>query len=98
MEISLERTGGFAGISRTQTVDIATTSPEIGQQLVTLLTEIDFFNLPIYIQSPSPRPDRFYYSLTVEENGKKHTVSFAETAVSPQLKAILDLLNQIPTS
>lgn len=92
MQIVLERTGGFAGIPQTKVIDTKNTSEDFFQQLNSLIQEVDFFNLPVHIESPSPRPDRFYYSLTIEDKDKKHTVSFAEIAAPEQLKQLLDLL------
>ena len=97
MLIHLERTGGFAGIAQTKTIDADKMPNETHQQLTDLLIAVDFFNLPIHFDSQSLRPDRFYYSLTVEDKGQKHTVSFSETTASSELKAILNILQQIPS-
>ncbi len=93
MRVYLERTGGFAGMPRTTKVDTVDISQETAKQLPQLLLESDFFNLPAYIDSPSPKPDRFNYMLTVEDDGKTHTVSVGESAVPENLKPLISWVN-----
>jgi hypothetical protein len=90
MRISLERTGGFAGLSRTTTVDTANISEEKAKQLPQILENADFFNLPTYIAGNTPQPDRFHYRLTVENNGQSHTVSVSEAAIPGSLKSLIE--------
>lgn len=92
MRISFERTGGFAGISRTTTVDTATLPPEEANQLRQLVEAADFFHLPATITPPTPQPDRFQYQLTVEENGQQHTVRVSEQAAPDALRRLLEWL------
>lgn len=92
MRISFERTGGFAGMSLTTTVDTATLPPEKANQLTQLVATADFFHLPATITSRTPQPDSFEYSLTVEEDGQQHTVRVSEQAVPSALRPLLKWL------
>ena len=92
MRISFERTGGFAGMRLTTTVDTATLPPEEANQLRQLVEAADFFHLPATITSPSPQPDRFQYRLTVEENGQQHTVRVSEAAAPDALRPLIEWL------
>jgi hypothetical protein len=98
MQISLERTGGFAGLSRTTTVDTANISEEKAKQLPQILETADFFNLPTYIAGNTSQPDRFYYRFTIENNGQSHTVSVGEAAINGSLKSLLEWINNTTQS
>ncbi|MCP6759508.1 MAG: hypothetical protein NHB32_12240 [Fischerella sp. CENA71] len=93
MRISLQRTGGFAGISKKAIVDTANLSSEETQQLSHLLEAVNFFNLPTIINTPSNQADRFQYTLTVEENNQQHTVKVSEAALPGNLKQIIEWIN-----
>ena len=92
MRILLERTGGFAGVKLKATLDEESLPPRQAQHLRKLLEESRFFELPLRIEAPGSRPDRFQYRLTVENNNGVHTVQAAEEAVSPAMRALLDWL------
>jgi hypothetical protein len=98
MRISLERTGGFAGLSRTTTVDTTNISEEKAKQLPQILETADFFNLPTYIAGNTSQPDRFHYRFTIENNGQSHTVSVGEAAINGSLKSLLEWINNTTQS
>lgn len=98
MRVYLERTGGFAGMSRTTKVDTTAIPQDTAKQLPQLLQDSDFYNLPDYIDSSSPKPDSFYYRLTVENNGQTHTVSVGESAVPNNLKPLIEWVNTAAVS
>jgi hypothetical protein len=92
MRMTLERTGGFAGITMTKVVDSTTLPDNEAKQLRHLVDAADFFRLPKTIKSNSPQPDRFQYELTAEDNGKKHTVEVGEQAVPGTLRPLIEWL------
>ncbi|KOP22841.1 hypothetical protein AMR41_28550 [Hapalosiphon sp. MRB220] len=93
MRILIQRTGGFAGISKKAIVDTANLSFEETKQLSDLLEAANFFNLPTVINSPSNQADRFQYIFTVEANNQQHTVKVSEVALSGTLKQIIEWVN-----
>ncbi|MDJ0619225.1 MAG: hypothetical protein QNJ63_21205 [Calothrix sp. MO_192.B10] len=95
MRISWERTGGFAGISKHKSLDTDSLTAEENQQLLTLVEAVDFFNLPPHITTENIYPDRFEYILTVEDKGKQHSVIIAETALTGNLRTLIELLNRV---
>jgi hypothetical protein len=95
MRISFERTGGFAGISKKTTVDTATLPPNEAQELPRLVEVAGLFNLPEKITSPNQESDRFQYKLTVEDQGKQHTITVSEAALPGTLRPLIDWLNQV---
>jgi hypothetical protein len=92
MKIEFERTGGFAGLTLKKVIDSDKLPPEDANRLHQLIEASDFFNLPETIAAPGPSVDRFHYTVTVEDSGKKHTVDVDEAAVPPNLKPLLQWL------
>ncbi|MBW4665918.1 MAG: hypothetical protein KME60_00380 [Cyanomargarita calcarea GSE-NOS-MK-12-04C] len=92
MRISFERTGGFAGISKTATIDTVTLPADEAKTLPTLVETADFFNLPTEIPALPNQSDRFVYTVTVEENDRKHTVTVSESAVPANLQPLVEWL------
>jgi hypothetical protein len=91
MRVLFERSGGFAGIPLTLTIDLANLSPDEATQLNRLIEQADFFNLPTTISSAA-KPDRFQYRVTIEGGDRHHTVSVGETAAPDTLKPLLNWL------
>ena len=90
MLISLERSGGFAGISKVIEIDSAKLSQNQAEQLLMLLETANFFNLPAYIADESKQRDRFQYTLTVKDKDKQHTVTVNESSIPETLKPLID--------
>ena len=92
MRMTIERTGGFAGMRLTKVVDASTLPAEEKNQLRRLVDAADFFRLPATLISNSPQPDRFQYRLTLEENDRQHTVVVSEQAVPGSLRPLIECL------
>ncbi|MEH2322340.1 MAG: protealysin inhibitor emfourin [Nostoc sp.] len=95
MQISFERTGGFAGITKKTTIDTDTLLPNEASTLARLVEVADLFGLPEHITSPNPQSDRFQYKLTVEDNGKQHTVTVSEAVLPGTLRSLIEWLQKI---
>lgn len=91
MRVTVQRSGGFTGIPLIKSIDGASMSPQEETQLRKMIDEADFFQLPSTIQT-IPEPDRFQYQITIEQEGKSHSVTCAETAIPPKLKPLLNWL------
>lgn len=92
IQITLERTGGFAGITTTTTIDTATLPTYKANQIRQLINQVNFPHLNSTINPRLPHPDRYQYTLRVEENGQNYTVVFNEEAVSPALQPLVTFL------
>ncbi len=92
MRISFERTGGFAALTLKATLDSEALQPSQFRRLQTLLEQSHFFDLPLKLEGPVERPDRFHYRLTVENNNCVHTVQASEDAVPTEMRPLLDWL------
>ncbi len=92
MRVSIERSGGFAGITMKTTVDEEDVAPDEALKLRELVGEADFFNLPERIVSRSPQPDRFQYALRLEEKGRQYTVMVSDEVMPEKLKPLVHWL------
>jgi hypothetical protein len=95
MKVTIERTGGFAGMSTTFSVDDNTLNASEKQQLETLLDKSKFFEMPVKSsEEPSKgAADYFIYRITAEsEPGKSHTVERTDLTMDSSLKALVDIL------
>lgn len=89
MKIEFERTGGFAGMQIAATIDTNALSPKDAQNLREMVDAADFFHLPATIRSQSGGADSFQYRVTIEDEGRKHTVEAGEGGASAELRSLL---------
>jgi hypothetical protein len=95
MRIHFEQSGGFAaGIRRpTVTIDTATLPPDEAKTWHDLVSAANFFNLPA-TTPPGPARDAFSYQITVESEGKKHTIRTQGGSVPGALSPLIERLRQ----
>lgn len=89
MRITLEQSGGFAGLLITKSIDTKDLSPSEAQQLEALVRESNFFQLTS-ISEASPQPDRFGYTLTIESEGRAHSIDMSETNLPEKVRPIVE--------
>ncbi|BAU12833.1 hypothetical protein LEP3755_33640 [Leptolyngbya sp. NIES-3755] len=89
MRVTLEQSGGFAGLMITKTIETQDLSPSEAQQLEDLVNGSNFFQLNSIVES-SPQPDRFGYTLTIERDGRSHSIDLSETNMPEKVKSIVD--------
>ncbi|WDT77616.1 MAG: hypothetical protein MPW16_10445 [Candidatus Manganitrophus sp.] len=92
-EIRFERSGGVAGIRTISTIHSGSLPEEERKHLRSLIDRSGFFGLPEEIIGP-PRPDEFLYAITIESDGKTHTVRTTDTTAPEQLKPLIEWLNE----
>jgi hypothetical protein len=90
MRIEFTRSGGFAGTRLSRTFDTDTMPAEDARELTALVEAAGFFALPASLRSGGA--DKFQYNITVEKDGKKHTVEADERAVPPALAPLVKKL------
>jgi len=97
MKISFERSGGFAGMMMTVSIDTAKLPPTDANQVKSLVEAADFFRLPEAIAAAN-QPDRFQYHLTVAEQQRKHSVTVSESCVPGTLRPLVEWLTEAARS
>ena len=92
MHIDFVRSGGFAGLRLTVSLDMQDLAAEQAAALAKMIESAGFFDLPEQIQPASPAPDRFEYRVTVSSPEQRHSVVVSEAAVPERLRPLLDYL------
>jgi Emfourin len=94
MLIQFERRGGFAGIRKDTKLNSEAISSKEAKELLELIDKADFFNLSEKFPLPKKGADYFQYRLTIEKEGKKHTVEVTDPAVPATLRPLLQFLSK----
>jgi hypothetical protein len=92
MHIQFERTGGFAGMPLSVTIDTAALAADQNQSLQDAIAGARFFDLPAQLSAPSQIADQYHYRVTIEDQGRRHTVDADEAVASPAFQALLQQL------
>lgn len=95
MRIHFERSGGFAGMRLTTTVDTNSLAPEEAGALEEQLHKARFFDLPSSLNASPRGADQFCYRVTVEEGERQHTVELSEAAAPEPLRHLLRQLTTL---
>lgn len=97
MRITYERSGGFAGLMQTVTVDTDDLSKEQAVELLELVEDARLFDKPEAatesLEPESILPDRMSCSVTVEVEGYTHTVDFNDHSVPEEAEPLLRQLS-----
>jgi hypothetical protein len=96
MKVSIVRGGGFAGLVTVITVDSASLTPEDAAMLRAKVEQAGLFGPPGRGDGPDPRPDRFDYEVTVEDQGQVRTARVSETGLSGPLRSLISYVSSLP--
>lgn len=91
VKVQFERSGGFTGTKRAITVDSQSLSPREARELRERVDRADYFNLPPEIIGQKGA-DQFLYTLTVESEGRRHTVRTTDAAAPEGLRPLIEWL------
>ncbi|HVS38372.1 MAG TPA: protealysin inhibitor emfourin [Gemmataceae bacterium] len=98
IRVEFAKSGGIAGLSFPPTViDGATLSAADAHKLAKLIADARFFEQPERFPA-TEIPDGFSYTITVEMNGKRHTIHVAEDVVPMELAPLIDWISTMPIS
>jgi hypothetical protein len=97
MRIEFERTGGLAGMRVHAAVDTDTLAPDDARQVKDLVAAAGYFDLPAVIAA-APGTDQFQYRLTVEGEGRTHTVEVGDASAPEALQPLLRKLTALARS
>jgi len=92
MRISLVRTGGVAALRRVVMVDTEALAAERARHIESLIRKADLPSLSEPTIAVGRSPDRFRYTLTVEEEGRESRVTLSEEEMPERLRPLLDAL------
>lgn len=89
--MTVEKSGGFAGLIQTRSVDSKDLSANDAAMLTELLEHSGLYEASREAPAPS-QPDRFQYTVALENAGEIRAASASEEACSPGLKALIDFV------
>ena len=93
--IKFERTGGFAGIRFAADFELDDLPEDQAHQILELLDDVDFDELPEHITSDHQVADGFFYSLTVESDERARTVTTDEPSAPEKMARLFEILTQV---
>lgn len=95
MHIHFKRSGGFAGMRLSCSLDTEELPPGQAEELDKLIGEAEFFELPEELVPEQPRPDRFEYQVRVKADEKEHEVTVNDAAAPESLRPLLNYLTTL---
>jgi len=94
MKIYFERTGGFAGIRASASVDTDTLPQDESAQLHNMCNNMNFFKMPSRYTPKNGAADLFHYKITIESKDGKHTVETTDVSMTPELEIFINFLSE----
>lgn len=93
VKIYFERTGGFAGMRTSASLDTDNLPPNESERLHDMCNNMDFFNMPSMSTPKSGAADFFRYKITIESKDGKHTVETTDMSMTPELENLVSFLS-----
>jgi len=91
MKVEFTRSGGFANIPITVTLDTASMPPAAANELEAKVAAADFFNLPSTVGGNERLRDAHQYTIAVTTPDRQHRVVLSGE-ISPDVQSLLDTL------
>jgi hypothetical protein len=93
MRITVERSGGVAGLIRRQEVDTSRLPAGDAKRLTALAASVG--RTPAAAPGAPPQADRFVFSVTIEDGGKARSHTLSEAGLSKDWQALLDEIRKL---
>lgn len=93
MKVHFERSGGFAGISMSVSLDTDNMPQDESARLHQMCDNMNFFNLPSKLDVKSGAADLFRYKITIESKDGKHTVETTDLSMTPEFENFVNYLS-----
>jgi len=90
LRVTVERSGGLAGLRVASQASSDGLSAEAGQKLSSLVEAAGFFHLPEVLAPARQGADRFQYKIGVESEGQSHTIAAEESALPAELRELVN--------
>jgi hypothetical protein len=104
MKIYFERSGGFAGMLSSTTVDTQNLSSTEASEIKNLVEKAHFFELPSKLSQSSSKTtkgaaDYFVYKIAIQNNNNnnnqsQHSVECNDVNIQPTLRPLIDILTK----
>lgn len=91
--ISFKRTGGVTGREIDTDIDLNELPAGEAQQLMQMITETNFFNIPQNLIETTI-PDEHEYIITVDAGNTHHTIQTSDSTAPESLRPLLEKLSE----
>ena len=97
MIITLTRSGGFTGIPLKKIIDTKTLDPQKAEEIESLITKSNYcaFQQEQVHRYVSTKPDRFTYTISVENGAISHTIELPEIFLPPELQKFINYVKDL---
>lgn len=95
VRVSVARGGGFGGLVRTTTADMESLSPSDRQEMLALVRQARLFDDPTPPDTGAPEPDRFTYTVTVEDEGHRREARFSERSLPEEVQNLISWVSTV---
>lgn len=95
VRVFVVRGGGFSGLVRTSSVATNQLSPGDRQKLAALVGQSGLFDAPAARSAEEPEPDRFTYTVSVEDQGRTHTAGFSERSMPEGVRNLISWVSTV---
>ena len=92
--INFKRTGGGMDREMAMDFDLDSMPGSIAQRLQNLLTDSNFFDVPI-VNDLRAAPDEFQYDITVVAGNSIHTIHVTDTSMPQSVRPLVDELTEL---
>lgn len=95
MRVSVVRGGGFGGLVRTTTADTDRLSPRDRQELAALVRLAGLSDAPAAPNPEESEPDRFTYTVTVEDEKHRRKARFSERSLPEEVRNLISWVGAV---
>ena len=95
MRVSVVRGGGLAGLIRTVSADSDQLAPSDRRELAALVQQTGLLDAETVPGSGEHEPDRFTYTVTVEDRGRRRKIAFPERSLPEEVRNLISWVNTV---
>jgi hypothetical protein len=92
--INFRRTGGSMDREMAMSFDLDTMPGSVARRLQDLLTDSNFFEVPV-VNDLRAAPDEYQYDITVVAGNSIHTVHVTDTSMPQSVRPLVDELTEL---
>ena len=92
--INFKRTGGSMGREMAMDFDLGSMPGSVSQRLQGLLTESNFFEVPL-VHDLHTNPDEYQYDITVVAGNSLHTIHVSDTSMLDSIRPLVEELTEL---
>ena len=94
MKIHLERSGGFAGMTNSTTVDTQALAPNDAKELQNLIQKSKLFERSGKSESKKGAADYFTYKITIQNGNKEQSMECNDVDIQADVKGLVDFVTK----